>query len=203
MIWFKKNQSAGPDVFVIWANWPFKVPYFILSDSYRCCLFYFNTIFLSPAQRVGVCNTSGSGTDLPGQSRDVSETHGPLPQNASLFMGFAFMLTASSECDRLTNKLTSDDEEGEADDDKTRILIHTDCSMLNQLKLPFLVPLITLSFFPPQQITCRQVRITKHTQSPSCRQVEASSCQTSMKNRYVLWKHHKTSNFLRIKKTWD
>ncbi|XP_041835784.1 TP53-binding protein 1 isoform X2 [Melanotaenia boesemani] len=62
-------------------------------------------------QRVGVCNTSGSGTDLPGQSCDVAETHGPLPQNASLFMGFAFMLTASSESDRLTNKILSDDEE--------------------------------------------------------------------------------------------
>lgn len=60
-----------------------------------------------------MCNTSGSGTDLPGQSCDVAETHGPLPQNASLFMGFAFMLTASSEIDRLTNKLSSDEEEGE------------------------------------------------------------------------------------------
>ncbi|XP_070785468.1 TP53-binding protein 1 [Enoplosus armatus] len=63
------------------------------------------------AQRVGECNTSGSGTDLPGQSRDVADTHGPLPQNASLFMGFAFMLTASSEIDRLTNKPASDDED--------------------------------------------------------------------------------------------
>nr|XP_033473766.1 TP53-binding protein 1 isoform X3 [Epinephelus lanceolatus] len=63
------------------------------------------------AQRVGVCNTSGSGTDLPGQSCDVMETHGPLPQNTTLFMGFAFMLTASSEVDRLTNKHTSDDED--------------------------------------------------------------------------------------------
>ncbi|XP_035009072.1 TP53-binding protein 1 isoform X3 [Hippoglossus stenolepis] len=65
------------------------------------------------AQRVGVCNTSGSGTDLPGQSGDVSETQGPLPQNTSLFMGFAFMLTASSESDRLTNKLTEEEEEEE------------------------------------------------------------------------------------------
>uniref|UniRef100_A0A671WE79 TP53-binding protein 1 n=1 Tax=Sparus aurata TaxID=8175 RepID=A0A671WE79_SPAAU len=63
------------------------------------------------AQRVGVCNTSGSGTDLPGPSGDVAETHGPRPQNTSLFMGFAFMLTASSECDRLTNKLSSDEED--------------------------------------------------------------------------------------------
>ncbi|XP_032367336.1 TP53-binding protein 1 isoform X8 [Etheostoma spectabile] len=63
------------------------------------------------AQRVGLCNTSGSGTDLPGQSCDVGETHGPLPQNTTLFMGFAFMLTTSSEIDRLTNKHSSDDEE--------------------------------------------------------------------------------------------
>ncbi|XP_053721385.1 TP53-binding protein 1 isoform X2 [Synchiropus splendidus] len=63
------------------------------------------------APRVGVCNTSGSGTDLPGQSGDLAETHGPLPENTSLFMGFAFMLTASSESDRLTNRLSSDDDE--------------------------------------------------------------------------------------------
>lgn len=62
-------------------------------------------------QRVGICNTSGSGSDLPGRPCDVAETHGPLPQNTSLFMGFAFMLTASSEIDRLTNKVSSDDEE--------------------------------------------------------------------------------------------
>ncbi|KAM9816921.1 TP53-binding protein 1 [Neosynchiropus ocellatus] len=63
------------------------------------------------APRVGVCNTSGSGTDLPGQSGDLAETHGPIPENTSLFMGFAFMLTASSESDRLTNRLSSDDDE--------------------------------------------------------------------------------------------
>ncbi|XP_059201894.1 TP53-binding protein 1 [Centropristis striata] len=68
------------------------------------------------AQRIGLCNTSGSGTDQPGQSGDVEETHGPLPQNTTLFMGFAFMLTASSEIDRLTNKHAIDDEDGEADD---------------------------------------------------------------------------------------
>lgn len=72
-------------------------------------------MFASSAQRVGVCNTSGSGTDVPGQSGDMEDSHGPLPQNTSLFMGFAFMLTASSETDRLTNKLTSEDEEGETD----------------------------------------------------------------------------------------
>lgn len=42
----------------------------------------------------------------------MARTHGPLPQNASLFMGFAFMMTASSESDRLSNKLSSDEEEG-------------------------------------------------------------------------------------------
>ncbi|CAL8404723.1 unnamed protein product [Boreogadus saida] len=65
-------------------------------------------------QRLGVCNTSGSGTDLPAGSGDMEGTHGPLPQNASLFLGFAFMLTASSETDRLTNKLAGNgDDEGE------------------------------------------------------------------------------------------
>ncbi|XP_030232984.1 TP53-binding protein 1 isoform X1 [Gadus morhua] len=63
------------------------------------------------AQRLGVCNTSGSGTDLPAGSGDMEGTHGPLPQNASLFLGFAFMLTASSETDRLTNKLAGNDDE--------------------------------------------------------------------------------------------
>uniref|UniRef100_A0A8C7WYH2 BRCT domain-containing protein n=1 Tax=Oryzias sinensis TaxID=183150 RepID=A0A8C7WYH2_9TELE len=53
----------------------------------------------------------GGGTELPGQSGDPAETHGPLPQNASLFMGFAFMLTASSETDRLSNLAFSEDEE--------------------------------------------------------------------------------------------
>ncbi|XP_016522988.1 TP53-binding protein 1 isoform X2 [Poecilia formosa] len=62
-------------------------------------------------QRLSLCNTSGSGSDLPGRPSDVVETHGPLPQNSSLFMGFAFMLTASSEVDRMTNKVTSDDDE--------------------------------------------------------------------------------------------
>uniref|UniRef100_A0A3Q3JAR8 TP53-binding protein 1 n=1 Tax=Monopterus albus TaxID=43700 RepID=A0A3Q3JAR8_MONAL len=59
------------------------------------------------AQRVGVCNTSSSGTDLPGQSCDTAESHGPLPQNTSLFMGFAFMLTGSSESDRISNYYSS------------------------------------------------------------------------------------------------
>ncbi|XP_019722837.1 TP53-binding protein 1 isoform X2 [Hippocampus comes] len=68
------------------------------------------------AQRVGVCNTSGSGTDLAAQPCDPAETHGPMPQNTSLFMGFAFMLTASSERDRLNNKLTIEEEEEEEED---------------------------------------------------------------------------------------
>ncbi|XP_077420799.1 TP53-binding protein 1 [Vanacampus margaritifer] len=63
------------------------------------------------APRVGMCNTSGSGTDLAGQTCDPAETHGPMPHNASLFMGFAFMLTASSETDRLNNLLSDDPEE--------------------------------------------------------------------------------------------
>ncbi|XP_069384428.1 TP53-binding protein 1 isoform X4 [Paralichthys olivaceus] len=71
------------------------------------------------AQRVGVCNTSGSGTDLPGPSGELSETQGPQPQNASLFMGFAFMLTVSSESDRLTNKLTEEEEAEEEDHSQT------------------------------------------------------------------------------------
>uniref|UniRef100_A0A8K9Y1C1 Tumor protein p53 binding protein, 1 n=1 Tax=Oncorhynchus mykiss TaxID=8022 RepID=A0A8K9Y1C1_ONCMY len=62
-------------------------------------------------QRVGVCNTSGSGTDLPWDHSDLAETHGPLPQSASLFVGFVFMLTASSESDRQTNQPISDGEE--------------------------------------------------------------------------------------------
>ncbi|KAI3377295.1 hypothetical protein L3Q82_008501 [Scortum barcoo] len=107
------------------------------------------------AQRVGVCNTSGSGTDLPGRSCDVTETHGPLPQNASLFMGFAFMLTASSEkCDRMTNKLTSQTTRRVR---RTTVKqssfihhsCHSSCSMWNQLKLNFLLLLIKLSFLRP------------------------------------------------------
>lgn len=41
----------------------------------------------------------------------MADTHGPLPKNTTLFMGFAFMLTASSEIDRLTNKSASDNED--------------------------------------------------------------------------------------------
>ncbi|XP_061132748.1 TP53-binding protein 1 isoform X5 [Syngnathus typhle] len=63
------------------------------------------------AQRAGVCNTSGSGTDVAAQPGNLAETHGPMPQNTSLFMGFAFMLTASSEMDRLNNILISDEDD--------------------------------------------------------------------------------------------
>lgn len=77
------------------------------------CLYVSIHSFLSTGQRVGVCNTSGSGADLPWDHSDLAETHGPLPQSASLFLGFAFMLTASSESDRQTNQPISDGEEGE------------------------------------------------------------------------------------------
>ncbi|XP_075899140.1 TP53-binding protein 1 isoform X8 [Nelusetta ayraudi] len=63
------------------------------------------------AQRLALCNTSGSGADLPAQPGLVADTHGPLPHNASLFMGFAFMLTVSCGSDRLTNRLSSDEDE--------------------------------------------------------------------------------------------
>ncbi|XP_056269219.1 TP53-binding protein 1 isoform X3 [Pseudoliparis swirei] len=66
------------------------------------------------AQRPGLVNTSGSGTDLAVRPGAVAETHGPPPQNPTLFMGFAFMLTTSSEIDRLANRHGSDDED---DDD--------------------------------------------------------------------------------------
>ncbi|KAL2088308.1 hypothetical protein ACEWY4_015207 [Coilia grayii] len=59
----------------------------------------------------GVCNTSGSGTDLPSDPSDLLSSHGPLPASDSLFMGFAFLLTASSFNDRLSNLATSDEED--------------------------------------------------------------------------------------------
>ncbi|XP_036399945.1 TP53-binding protein 1 [Megalops cyprinoides] len=62
-------------------------------------------------QRPNVCNTSGSGTDLPSDPNDLVETHGPLPQTASLFLGYAFLLTASSESDRESNQQTGEGEE--------------------------------------------------------------------------------------------
>ncbi|KAL7830983.1 hypothetical protein SRHO_G00304850 [Serrasalmus rhombeus] len=61
--------------------------------------------------RMAVCNTSGSGAELPSDPNDLLVTHGPLPESADLFMGFVFMLTASSENDRESNQTTSDGEE--------------------------------------------------------------------------------------------
>ncbi|KTF78181.1 hypothetical protein cypCar_00033301, partial [Cyprinus carpio] len=62
-------------------------------------------------QRIAACNTSGSGADLPPDPNDLVATHGPLPENSSLFMGFVFMLTASSENDRDSNHQPSDEDE--------------------------------------------------------------------------------------------
>ncbi|XP_077085552.1 TP53-binding protein 1 isoform X3 [Siphateles boraxobius] len=61
-------------------------------------------------QRLAACNTSGSGADLPPDPNDLVATHGPLPENSSLFMGFVFMLTASSESDRDSDHQTSDED---------------------------------------------------------------------------------------------
>ncbi|KAJ8340318.1 hypothetical protein SKAU_G00349510 [Synaphobranchus kaupii] len=62
-------------------------------------------------KHLDVCNTSGSGTDLPSDPNDVEETHGPLPPSASLFLGYAFLLTTSSERDREINQLANEEEE--------------------------------------------------------------------------------------------
>uniref|UniRef100_A0A672SPK9 Tumor suppressor p53-binding protein 1-like n=1 Tax=Sinocyclocheilus grahami TaxID=75366 RepID=A0A672SPK9_SINGR len=62
-------------------------------------------------QRIAACNTSGSGADLPPDPNDLVATHGPLPENSSLFMGFVFMLTASSESDRDSNDQPSDEDD--------------------------------------------------------------------------------------------
>ncbi|XP_016396473.1 TP53-binding protein 1 isoform X2 [Sinocyclocheilus rhinocerous] len=62
-------------------------------------------------QRIAACNTSGSGADLPPDPNDLVATHGPLPENSSLFMGFVFMLTASSESDRDSNHQPSDEDD--------------------------------------------------------------------------------------------
>lgn len=59
------------------------------------------------------CDTSGSGAELPSDPNNLLVTHGPLPESTSLFMGFVFMLTASSDNDRKSNQTTSDGEEGE------------------------------------------------------------------------------------------
>ncbi|XP_035272412.1 TP53-binding protein 1 isoform X3 [Anguilla anguilla] len=62
-------------------------------------------------KHLSMCNTSGSGTDLPSDPNDLVETHGPLPPSASLFLGYAFLLTTSSERDRETNQLANEEEE--------------------------------------------------------------------------------------------
>uniref|UniRef100_W5NA29 TP53-binding protein 1 n=1 Tax=Lepisosteus oculatus TaxID=7918 RepID=W5NA29_LEPOC len=62
-------------------------------------------------RRVEACNTSESGAELPSDPAELVETHGPLPQSATLFLGYAFLLTASSESDRETNQPGSEGEE--------------------------------------------------------------------------------------------
>ncbi|XP_073762740.1 TP53-binding protein 1 isoform X3 [Danio rerio] len=62
-------------------------------------------------RRIAACNTSGSGVDLPPDPNDLVATHGPLPENSSLFMGFVFLLTASSEGDRYSSHQSSDEDE--------------------------------------------------------------------------------------------
>ncbi|KAK3510146.1 hypothetical protein QTP70_026740 [Hemibagrus guttatus] len=61
--------------------------------------------------KMAPCDTSGSGAELSSDPNDLLVTHGPLPESMSLFMGFVFMLTASSDNDRKTNQTTSDGEE--------------------------------------------------------------------------------------------
>ncbi len=75
--------------------------------------YLFSLCFIWTGQRIAACNTSGSGADLPPDSNDLVATHGPLPENSSLFMGFVFMLTASSENDRDSNHQPSDEDDGE------------------------------------------------------------------------------------------
>uniref|UniRef100_A0A673KMG5 Tumor suppressor p53-binding protein 1-like n=1 Tax=Sinocyclocheilus rhinocerous TaxID=307959 RepID=A0A673KMG5_9TELE len=74
-------------------------------------------------QRIAACNTSGSGADLPPDPNDLVATHGPLPENSSLFMGFVFMLTASSETDRDSNHQPSDEDEGEVKRHQMSVLL--------------------------------------------------------------------------------
>ncbi|XP_076853471.1 TP53-binding protein 1 isoform X2 [Brachyhypopomus gauderio] len=59
--------------------------------------------------RGAACNTSGSGAELPADPNDLVLSHGPLPESTSLFMGFVFMLTYSSEHDREVNETTCDE----------------------------------------------------------------------------------------------
>ncbi|XP_058851358.1 TP53-binding protein 1-like isoform X3 [Acipenser ruthenus] len=62
-------------------------------------------------RRGELCGTSESGGELPSDPADLVETHGPLPRSASLFLGYAFLLTASSETDRETNHPGSESED--------------------------------------------------------------------------------------------
>ncbi|KAM9764542.1 TP53-binding protein 1 isoform 2-T4 [Menidia menidia] len=68
------------------------------------------------AQRPAPCTSSGSGSELPPSQSQVASTHGPMPPNASLFMGFAFMLTAASARDRESNRTLTEEEEGEGEE---------------------------------------------------------------------------------------
>ncbi|KAM9493340.1 TP53-binding protein 1 isoform 2-T3 [Clarias gariepinus] len=61
--------------------------------------------------RMAPLDTSGSGAELPSDPSDLLVTHGSLPESTSLFMGFVFMLTASSDNDRRSKQTTSDAEE--------------------------------------------------------------------------------------------
>lgn len=64
-------------------------------------------------QQVSSLNTSDSD-HAPGAgdaSCDLAAAHGPRPQNPALFEGFVFLLTASSERDRLSNRHDNQDEE--------------------------------------------------------------------------------------------
>lgn len=72
-------------------------------------------IFVDLGSKVAACNTSGSGAELSSDPGDLLQTHGPIPESTSLFMGFVFMLTVSSENDKNTNQ-TCDREEGEEND---------------------------------------------------------------------------------------
>ncbi|XP_062845771.1 TP53-binding protein 1 [Trichomycterus rosablanca] len=64
-----------------------------------------------PGLRMAACNTSGSGAELPPDPNDLLVTHGPVPESTSLFMGFVFMLTTSSENDKESNQTSDGDEE--------------------------------------------------------------------------------------------
>ncbi|XP_066557673.1 TP53-binding protein 1 isoform X1 [Amia ocellicauda] len=64
-----------------------------------------------PGRRAEICNTSESGPELPSDPADLVDSHGPLPRSSSLFLGYAFLLTSSTDIDRDTNQLGSEGEE--------------------------------------------------------------------------------------------